>query len=144
MKVFSLLLLLGLVYCRPSSDKKQELVGKIIDLIKREEIKLNLIETRHKSVETTTAMILEEVEELFEKNSVTEVEEALNVVTEALKAEPIFSKQIDIETNEITTSTTSTTTPAPTIEDIMTNVYTALPKEVQETIKTGYERAVER
>ena len=143
-----------MVYCRPTEEgnKKQELVGKIIDLIKREQIKLNLIEDqklekeiRHKSVETTTisslGTMLDDVNALFEKNTVSEVEEALNVVTEAMKAEPVFSKQI--EDNELS-ETTIATTPAPSIEDMVVNVYTALPKEVQETIKTGYETVVER
>lgn len=127
-------------------DRKQSLVNRLIDMIKREHIKLNLVEVKKtkKGLESTPLAneeeILAEVDQLFNKNTLEDMENAINIVNDTLKHEPIFKKEglaqrqdSDVEDEEEDN----------TLEDIVVGVYTALPEDVQESVAEGYEYMVE-
>ena len=49
-------------------DKTQELVGKIVDLIKREQIRMNLIEEDEDTEILNESSVREEIENMIEEN----------------------------------------------------------------------------
>ena len=84
--------------------------------------------------------ILQDVEQLFNDNSLEEMEEALNIVNDTLKHEPIFTKtQALVRQDEDVDEEEDNT-----LEDIAVGVYEALPSDVQDGIREGYENMVER
>ena len=83
---------------------------------------------------------------MIDDNSLDEVNEALDLVENAVSHEPIFSKKEelsefnliredlqDLEEEEDTT-----------LEDFVVGVYTALPEDVQDGIREGYQSLVGR
>ena len=71
-----LLLVCSLVCAKPAPalfrdekiEKQQELVGKIVDLIKREQIRMNLIEDDNKAEILNEESVREEIENMIDEN----------------------------------------------------------------------------
>ena len=78
MRQFFLHLLYFTIFCLPSLtlarpyheevDKTQELVGKIVDLIKREQIRMNLIEDEDDTEILNESSVRKEIENMIEEN----------------------------------------------------------------------------
>ena len=116
--------------------------GKIIDLIKHEQIRNEIIE-EDKPILNEKEVIVE-VNEMVETNSLEEMEEAVNRVTHVMEYDPVFDpnavnlRQDDVELDEDEEEEETS------LEDIVVGVYQALPKDVQQGIREGYEYATER
>jgi len=146
--VFSLLLLHpAIIRSQPvenedTEPRQQKLVGKIIDLIKREQIRNEIIEEDNAILNENEVII--EVNEMVETNSLEEMEEAVNRVTHVMEYDPVFDpstvhvRQDDVELDEDEEEEEETS-----LEDIVVGVYQALPKDVQKGIREGYEYAAE-
>ena len=73
---FVVLLLCSFVCAKPAPalfrdekiEKQQELVGKIVDLIKREQIRMNLIEDDNKAEILNEKSVREEIENMIDEN----------------------------------------------------------------------------
>ena len=117
--------------------------GKIIDLIKREQIRNEMIEEDNAILNENEVIV--EVNEMVETNSLEEMEEAVNRVTHVMEYDPVFDpntvnlRQDDVELDEDEEEEEETS-----LEDIVVGVYQALPKDVQQGIREGYEYATER
>merc|ERR1711953_434726 len=134
--VFSLLLLHpAIIRSQPvenedTEPRQQKLVGKIIDLIKREQIRNEIIEEDNAILNENEVII--EVNEMVETNSLEEMEEAVNRVTHVMEYDPVFDpstvhvRQDDVELDEDEEEEEETS-----LEDIVVGVYQALPKDVQ-------------
>lgn len=152
---FVVLLLCSFVCAKPAPalfrdekiEKQQELVGKIVDLIKREQIRMNLIEDDNKAEILNEKSVREEIENMIDENSIEEVSEAVELVDDALKHEPIFNNSLSkaelsdfnskqdlqaLEEEEEEEEDTS-------MEDIAVGIYQALPSDMQEGIRDTYE-----
>lgn len=137
-------------------EKKQELIQKILNLIKQGQSELNEVEVEA-ALDTATVKSLTrdpadtklldklEIFDIFTEASIEEVEDAINSVTIALEAEPIFSTEkigdhsllrLDDDADEDTEQDIG-------IDDLIVGAIGKLPKEVQEGIKTGYETVME-
>ena len=81
-----------------------------------------------------------DVEQLFDENTLEEMEQALNIVNETLKHEPIFNDDENLLRQDLDDAEEEEDN---TIEDIVVGVYTALPEDVQESVAEGYEYMVE-
>ena len=151
---FLLLLLLCIpAWAQPITDQKQELVHKIIDLIKREQIRQNLIDEQENTTILNHENVLEELDEMFEENEIQDIEEAVEIVNEAVQHEPIFSKAElsdfnliaeDLQELQEKQETAEETEEENTLEDVLVGVYEALPTDVQETIRDGVQTVMER
>jgi len=126
-------------------EKQQELVGKIVDLIKREQIRMNLIEEDKEILNETS--VRKEIEELIEQNSMEDVSEAVELVDDSLKHEPIFSKSpFDLSKHELSDVNliredveALEEEEDQTLEDIAIGIYQALPEDVQKGVRETYE-----
>merc|ERR1712223_1157205 len=150
-----------LILARPyheEIDKTQELVGKIVDLIKREQIRMNLIEEDQTEI-LNESSVRKEIENMNEENrmdmryakflktSVEDVKEAVDLVDEALNHEPIFDhsnlskhelSDVNLLRQDLQDLESDDEEDETTLEDIAIGVYQALPEEVQGTIRETY------
>ena len=123
---------------------KQELVGKIIDLIKREQLRQNLIEEEDTTIINETS-VRDEVSKLIEINGIEDITEAVDSVSDAVKHEPIFSKAELSDFNLIREDVDALIAEEEdnTLEDLVADVYQALPTDLQLTIAEGYNTVME-
>jgi len=126
-------------------EKQQELVGKIVDLIKREQIRMNLIEDDNKSEILNEKSVREEIENMIDENSIEEVSEAVELVDDALKHEPIFNDSLsktelgDFNSKQDLQALEEEEEEETSMEDIAIGIYQALPSDMQEGIRDTYE-----
>jgi len=126
-------------------EKQQELVGKIVDLIKREQIRMNLIEDDTKAEILNEKSVREEIENMIDENSIEEVSEAVELVDDALKHEPIFNDSLsktelgDFNSKQDLQALEEEEEEETSMEDIAIGIYQALPSDMQEGIRDTYE-----
>jgi len=126
-------------------EKQQELVGKIVDLIKREQIRMNLIEDDNKAEILNEKSVREEIENMIDENSIEEVSEAVELVDDALKHEPIFNDSLsktelgDFNSKQDLQALEEEEEEETSMEDIAIGIYQALPSDMQEGIRDTYE-----
>lgn len=150
---FVVLLLCSFVCAKPAPalfrdekiEKQQELVGKIVDLIKREQIRMNLIEDDNKAEILNEKSVREEIENMIDENSIEEVSEAVELVDDALKHEPIFNNSLskpengDFNSKQDLQALDEEEEEDTSMEDIAVGIYQALPSDMQEGIRDTYE-----
>jgi len=150
---FVVLLLCSFVCAKPAPalfrdekiEKQQELVGKIVDLIKREQIRMNLIEDDNKAEILNEKSVREEIENMIDENSIEEVSEAVELVDDALKHEPIFNNSLskaelgDFNSKQDLQALEEEEEEDTSMEDIAVGIYQALPSDMQEGIRDTYE-----
>lgn len=155
---FVVLLLCSFVCAKPAPalfrdekiEKQQELVGKIVDLIKREQIRMNLIEDDNKTEILNEKSVREEIENMIDENSIEEVSEAVELVDDALKHEPIFDNSLSkVELGDFNSkqdrpgqdlqALEEEEEEDTSLEDIAVGIYQALPSDMQEGIRDTYE-----
>lgn len=150
---FVALLLCSFVCAKPAPalfrdekiEKQQELVGKIVDLIKREQIRMNLIEDDTKAEILNEKSVREEIENMIDENSIEEVSEAVELVDDALKHEPIFNDSLsktelgDFNSKQDLQALEEEEEEETSMEDIAIGIYQALPSDMQEGIRDTYE-----
>ena len=82
-----------------------------------------------------------DVEQLFDENTLEEMEQALNIVNETLKHEPIFNDDENLLRQDLDDAEEEEDN---TIEDIVVGVYNALPDDAQQNVRDGYLYMTER
>lgn len=158
MRVFASVLVLALfllVNGQPvREDKKQVLVGKIIDLIKREQLRINLIEEEDTTIINEDS-VRDELDEMFEENEIQDISDAVDLVTEAVSHQPIFSNKAELsdfnlisedleKLQEKQDDEDEDDEEEVTLENMLVTAYQALPEDLQETIKDGVNSVMEK